>query len=358
MPSNLLQQQQDAGGVLVVRGATMPPAYQFCRPEVLHFGDAPSEYCAATSGAAVFDVSDRGQIEIAGKDCRPFLHNFCTNDIKRLQPGQGCEAFVANVKGRILAHVFVFATDASLWLEIGSADEASLVAHFERYVINQDVELLGVTARYGQLLVSGPQSESLLAGALGELRPLAPWEHLLCEHAGQRLAVRRVDMLGTSAYLLSSDRTLLADLWSDLIRRGGTPCGAEAFHALRIEAGLPLYGLDMDSDNLAQEASRTDRAISFTKGCYLGQEPIARIDSVGHINRQLCRLHIQTDAVPSLGAPVVAEGGAEIGTLKSAARIPGQSICTALALLRATHSQPGRPVTVIVDSQHLPAELR
>jgi hypothetical protein len=331
--------------------------YRFCQPEVLHFGDARAEYLAATTGVAVFDVSDRRQIELAGKDCRAFLHSFCTNDIKRLRSGSGCEAFITNVKGRILAHTFVFATDASLWLEAGPGDDAPLVAHFERYLINADVQVSARTAQYGELLLSGPGSSELLARVCLGTRTLETFEHTMGQHADRPLAIRRVDLLGPCGYLLSIDRSVLVELRTGLLQAGARPCGAEAFHAARIEAGFPLHGLDLSADNLAQEAGRTERAISFTKGCYLGQEPISRIDAVGHINRQLCRVRIDCDVLPDPGTAVMSAEGDPIGAITSAARIPGASHSVALACLRTSDAQPDAQVMLLVNGRQCPASV-
>jgi hypothetical protein len=306
---------------------------------------------------AVFDVSDRRQIELTGKDCRSFLHNFCTNDIKRLKSGQGCEALVTNVKGRILAHIFVFAADTSTWIEAGPGDDAPLVAHFERYLFHEDVQLRARTAQYGELLLAGPGSRDVLSRWSPDTRSLESLQHALCEHAGQRLVVRRLDLLGTPGYLLSMDRARLVDVWNGLLSEGATPCGAEAFHAARIEAGFPLYGLDLSESNLAQEAARTQRAISFNKGCYLGQEPIARIDSLGHINRELCRVRIASEVVPDPGAAVVAAEGQQVGVVTSAARIPGESHSVALACVRTSHSRPETQVAVLVNTGQLRAHV-
>jgi tRNA-modifying protein YgfZ len=358
MTSATLSQQQHAmGGVPLDSTEATPRIYRFCRPDVLHFGDAAAEYRAATAGAAVFDVSDRRQLELTGKDCRSFLHNFCTNDIKRLQAGQGCEALMTNAKGRILAHICVFATDASLWVEAGPGDDAPLIDHFEHYLFREDVQVTARTAQYGELLLSGAESSGLLARACAGVRSLGPLEHVMSEHAGRPLVVRRVDLLHDVGYLLSIDRTWLVDLWTDLVSQGARPGGAEAFHAARIEAGWPLYGLDLSHDNLAQEAARTARAISFTKGCYLGQEPIARIDSHGHINRQLCRLRIDADIAPEPDAAVRTPEGDEIGAVTSAVRIPGQARSVALACLRVSHSQPGTPVELIIDGRKVAARV-
>ncbi len=355
--SALLDRQQALGGVLVERVAGAPRSYRFCCPRVLHFGDATAEYQAVRTGVALLDVSDRRQIELAGRDARSFLHNFCTNDIKRLAAGDGCEAFVANVQGRILAHLFVFATDVSVWIEAGPGEDAPLVSHFERYVFHEDVQFQVRTAQLGQLLLTGPRSAEMLAPWMPAAAALELLQHAACELAGRPCVVRRLDLLGMPGHLLSVDRTVLADVWDELVSAGATPVGAEAFHAARIEARFPLYGLDLSADNLAQEANRTQQAISFRKGCYLGQEPIARIDSVGHINRELCPVRISSAVVPEPGAAVVSGEGRPVGVITSAAGVPSESRSVALACVRTSHSQAETEVAVLTEAGRLAARI-
>lgn len=316
-------------------------------PRAVHFGNPRVEYEAATSAAALFDLSDRPQIEVTGGDRVKFLHNFCTNDIKKLQAGEGCEAFVTNVKGRILAHIFVFATDEALWIETAAGAEPALLAHLDRYLITEDVELHGRTAELGELFVSGKQASQLLNNNGIDVAELGLYGHASAKSAGISVVVRRVDLLGTPGYLLSIAKAQLAPLWKELYEAGAQPAGSAAFHALRIETGMPLYSVDLSEDNLAQEAARNSQAISFTKGCYLGQEPIARIDALGHVNRELRGLKLSSAKPPEPGAPVLAgDDSQEIGHVTSSALSYSDDRPVALALLRSNWTAPGTEVTV------------
>ena len=337
MPSSLLERQQTAGGV----PADTPDPY----PPVLHFGDAAAEYEAAHTTAAVFDVSDRVQIELTGRDRVKFLHNFCTNDIKALTPGGGCEAFLTNAKGRILGHVLVFATEHTLWIDTAGVSEESLLTHLDRYIITEDVQLQGRTAEHGDLLVSGPQAVQRIASlSVGDVE-LGRFEHTAAPLGDSFLAVRRADLLGGTGALVSAPRDSLADVWQTLVDAGCRPAGRQAYAALRIEAGTPLYGVDLTDDNIAQEAARTHLAISFTKGCYLGQEPIARLDALGHTNRELRGLRLQNGSVPVPGTPVFADA-TEAGRITSAAANPADGQPVALALLKSKHLRAGTELTV------------
>jgi len=325
----------------------------------LHYGDPLAEFEAGRNGAALFDVSDRTQIELTGGDRAAFLHNFCTNDVNRLQPGDGCEAFVTSVKGRVLGHIFVFAEENSLWIESAADAEAPLLAHLDRYLITEDVELHGRTEEFGELFVTGPQAEAVLkeAGLPGDRKSsgthaiVSQWRDIAS------LRIRRVDWFETPGFLLCVPRDRLSSLWKHLSETGVIrPAGSKAFHVLRIEAGFPLHGADISEENLAQEVARTRKAVSFTKGCYLGQEPIARLDAMGHVNRELRTLKLQPGPAPDVGAAIFSpEDGKEIGRVTSVGQLTSDHAPVALGYVRSRFSPPGTEVTVAVGENRVPA---
>ena len=353
--TQLLEEQQMAGGVLPGDSAPMPRTYRFCSPHILHFGDAASEYDAGMNDALLFDLGDRAQIEMVGPDAQRFLHNFCTNDITRLQSGQGCEAFVTNAKGRILAHILVFVGTDSVWIETAAHVEQTLLAHLDRYLITDDVRLYSRTEERGELYLSGPASCEALTALNILSAPLECLEQTVIRHEGVDVAIRRLDLLNHAGFLLSADRTALVELWRALTSHGVRPGGAQAFHAHRIESAFPLDGLDLNNQILAQEAARTHQAISFTKGCYLGQEPIARIDAIGHVNRELRGLAIDGLSWPEPGDTIAAADGHEIGSITSSAVVPGAGRSVALGYLRSNHTEPGARVLVRAGTQELVA---
>ncbi|HEV3300888.1 MAG TPA: glycine cleavage T C-terminal barrel domain-containing protein [Planctomycetaceae bacterium] len=325
----------------------------------LHFGHPREEYAAALNGGALIDWSDHGVIELIGSDRVKFLHSFCTNDVKRLSAGQGCEAFVTNVKGRILGHVWIEADSSSLRLDVGPVPTERLVAHFERYIINEDVSVADRTQEWGELLVMGPSAARAISPVFGEVAGLGPLVHVEGDRAMGPTRVSRRDIGVQTAYVVSAPRASLGELWEMLRKSGARPAGSTAWSGLRIEAGLPIYGLDLTEDNLAQEAGRTRSAISFTKGCYLGQEPIARLDAMGHVNRELRSLRMTGDAVPPAQARVFsdAEGSTAVGSVTSAAFSFGSNSAIALALVRSSVSAPGTQVFVETGPSLSPASV-
>lgn len=317
-----------------------------------HYGDPEREYASATTAAALFDLTDRAHVEITGNDRHAFLHNFCTNDIKKLEPGQGCEAFVTNIKGRVLGHVFVFATETALWLETVGGAEAKLIAHLDRYIIAEDVELFDRTPEFGELLVSGPAANERLR-SLGVATADGPLAHVASEWNGIPLDARNVDWLGNPAVLLLASRDQIPRLWQSLTEGEIPPAGGDCFHALRIESLFPLYGVDITDEQIAQEVGRTSQAISFVKGCYLGQEPIARLDAMGHVNRALRGLRLESGPAPAAGSAVIDDAGNNIGSITSTAISPGSGQPVALAYLRRGSLEP--ETTVVLQEGNIPA---
>lgn len=349
--ANLHSAQQAFGGVFL--------PHQNDRAVPLHFGTPTEEYTAATTVAAVVDFSDHDLLELSGADRVKFLHSFCTNDVKRLSAGEGCEAFITNVKGRVLGHVWINATDSSLWLDAVADSAERLVPHLERYVINEDVSIADRSSEFGLLLVVGPDAAARLTQFGFEVAALDDLDHLSADVAGTQYRVRRFDVGPYRGYVLTTAREKLGDLWTGLCGVGVRPAGSEVWNALRIEAGLPIYGVDITDENLAQEVGRSATAISFTKGCYLGQEPIARLDAMGHVNRELRSLRLSAGPVPQVGASVFADASLSqpVGTVTSAAYSFGSRTPVALALLRSSVSAAGSTVFVKTEAGGVGAEV-
>ena len=322
-------------------------------PPQSHFGDPAGEYAAARSAAALFDLSDRTQIEITGADRAKFLHNFCTNDVRGLQPGQGCEAFICNVQGKILGHVFVFAAPDSIVIDSVAGTAPALLKHLGKYHITEDVSFQDRTPDWGTLFVTGPQAATTLTGLGLPGESLALNAHGAAEWKGSTIYVRRLDWLTLPGWEVVAPRDQLADLWLALQQAGAKPAGSQAWQPLRLEACFPVYGVDIAEDNLAQEIARTGKAISFTKGCYLGQEPIARIDALGHVNGELRGIRFEAGPVPAPGTELgmAANATRAVGRITSSAFSYGTNAPVALAYMKRSFDTPGQSVRVAVGEE-------
>jgi folate-binding protein YgfZ len=305
--------------------------------------------------ARLFDLSDWSQIEITGRDRQSLLHGFCTNDIKRLAPGEGCEAFIANIKGRVIGHIEVFAEEGRLALESEPGQAAAVIAHLDKYVIGEDVQLTDRSRDWGLLLIAGDEAgASLQAAGLCESPPDGIGDHVELTYPGGaegRVSIRRNDRVGGACWTISANAAAIPPIHAKLVDAGATPGDRNAFESLRIEHGYPLFGVDLTESNLVQESARVRQTVSFAKGCYLGQEPIARLDALGHVNRQLCRLRFKSSIEVAAGTKVLDASAAEVGHITSAAPIlssPDRSDWAAIALVRREFAAPGSNLLVQV----------
>ena len=312
------------------------------------------EYDALTGGAGFADVSDRLRLELRGGDRVRFLHSFCTNDVERLAVGAGCEAFVTNHQGKTVGHIFVWREPQSLVVETVPGQGAGLTAHLDRFVISDDVTFHDRTGDTFELLISGPQSRAALERACGANLPAGLWTRTAAAIAGQSVQIGCVDFLKSGSYFVVGPREGLQPVVDSLAGFGIVPCCNDAVDAVRIESGFPLFGRDITDDNFPQELRRDNQAISFTKGCYLGQETVARIDAMGHVNRFLVgvRFPVAPDAIPPAGIEL-RSGDKVVGHVASVAWSPKLNQPLALARVRRAHSAAGAKL----ESAHGPAEV-
>lgn len=312
------------------------------------FGDAAAEYAAfETTRVVAACWGPKTLLKLTGDDRHKWLHNFCTNDIKALQPGSGCEAFFTNVKARVLGYGFVFATNDALWVETVGGQEDALFNHFDRYIITEDVEIHRLSESHRQLLVAGPDVIAKLAAVCsGEVKSLEPLQNITATIADAEVGLRRVDITGQPGLLINCRVEDQQAIWDHLCANAFAPVGRDAFEARRIEAVFPFYGTDVTDAHMAPEAGRNPVAISYTKGCYLGQEPIARLDAMGHTNKELRGIAFESDLEASVGDAVTSATGDNIGSLTSIARVPGATKTVALGYVKRAHMKDGADVMV------------
>ncbi len=304
-----------------------------------------AEYEALTQGAGLVDLAERTKIELQGADRAAFLHNLCTNDIRKLEPSAGCEAFMTTIQGKILAFVFVFSGSdpegASLVIETVAAQGEKLRRHFDKYLVREKVEIIDRSNDWAGWLLAGSRAEQVLQSALshGEI-PTKLLSSSIATISHTTVWIRRVDLAGPVGFLVDSQRGDYMQVGSLLQKAGAHRCGHEAFEAARIEAGFPRFGHDITENNLPQEVARDHRAISFTKGCYLGQETVARINALGHVNKTLVGLRFLQSTIPKVGAAVLA-GDESVGTVSSSTWSPKFNSPLALGYVRRGFNAPG-----------------
>jgi tRNA-modifying protein YgfZ len=304
----------------------------------------PPGYRALVEATGVVDLTGRTQLELSGADRAAFLHNFCTNNVRDLTPGGGAEAFILDAKGHVLGHVFLFVAPDSIVLDTVPGQSERLAGHLDRYIIRENVEIHDRTAEWGVLLVAGPRSAALLE-SLALTVPRERLDHSQSTLAGAAVYLRRTDLVGPDSWLLACSRSDVQSVLAALSGAGAIAADIDVFEMARLEAGTPLYERDITDKNLPQEVNRDARAISFTKGCYLGQETVARIDALGHVNRVLVGLRFAGQERPAIGTELQAAetspAGPAVGMLTSAAYSPRLNSALALGYLRRGHTQAG-----------------
>jgi len=309
-----------------------------------------SGFTASRSSCAMFDFSDYAVLTLTGSDHKRFLHNFCTNDIQKLNPHEGCEAFVADIKGRVLGLVQVFVSENSIDLFCQRNTNRKLIDHFEKYLITDDVAIEDKTGSLGQLFFAGPEVEAMLqsAGVLGD--PLANHRHRTISHDGMTIDVHRLDLLQQPGYWCCCDKNEQCHLVARLEQSGFVSASKECFEFLRIEAGYPMFDIDMSQENLVQEVGRTGLAVSLEKGCYLGQETIARLDSMGHTNKMLYRLTFDESRSLNRGDRIFS-GEEEIGQITSSSSLNGTQPTVAMAYLKQQSNDSYTVASIATDDE-------
>lgn len=301
-------------------------------------------YRAVDEAVGWIDRSSRARLEVSGPDAARFLHNLTTNDIKRLPHGRGCEAFVTSPQGKTLAFVSVLARPDSLLLVRSDPDGLALaLPHLQKYGVFDDVSLVDRTEDSREYHLAGPGVESWVASAGGDLPEADDLAHVATRVLGRDVLCVRESPTGRSGLTLIAFGPDAVELGEALRAASSAPVeiDADAFEALRIEAGTPVFGREVTENNLPQEIGRDDRAINFVKGCYLGQETVARLDALGHVNRIVKGLRFEPGAPwPPPGAVLEADGK-RVGVVTSSAFSAGWKSGVGLGMIRVTHSAPG-----------------
>jgi folate-binding protein YgfZ len=317
-------------------------------------------YDAVNLAAGWIDRTGRVRLEVRGPDRAKFLHNLTTNDVKRLGAGRGCEAFVTSPQGKTLAYITLLALDGSILLRTETAARGTLDPHLRKYGVFDDIVLDDVSSTRFEIHVAGPRAEAWIAGAGGELPAALDLAHCSASVAGVDVLVIREAPTGRPGFTLIGPSAATPVLLGSLRAAEGTSgvmeLDAATFEAVRIEAGTPAFGQDITPDNLPQEVGRDRQAINFVKGCYLGQETVARIDALGHVNRLLKGVRFGREELPAVGTELVSDGK-PVGRLTSVAHSPGWGAAIGLAYVRTSHVQAGRELAVGDTSSGLRAAV-
>jgi tRNA-modifying protein YgfZ len=295
------------------------------------------DYRALREAAAVIDRSAAGRIELAGADRQRFANAYLTCEVKSLTPGSGAYGFLTSPQGRILSDVVVLAQEERLWMEVGQGQEGPIAAHLKKYILADRVEVRPL-ADVVPVSLAGPRSTEIL-GAAADL-PEAAWAHGQRTVLGTEVRLQRGGPAVPWDYTLWVAASEAPRLIESLTALDGVrQAGFEALETLRVEKGIPRFGSDYGPDNFPQETG-LEEAVSYTKGCYLGQEVVARIHYRGGVQKLLRGLVFDGEAPPAPGTPLLA-GGREAGAVGSVVRSPGLGRVVGLTILHRRAAEPG-----------------
>jgi len=319
----------------------------------------PQGYDAARRGAACLERGARGKIAVAGSDRKTYLHAMLTNEIATLEPGTGCYAAYLTPQGRMITDVRVFEVGDMTLLELRAGEVPAVLERLDAFVFTEDVKLGDLTAVFAEIRVAGPSAASVVAAALGRGAPagtapsaedLAAWpefRNARVNFEGETALLVATRELGVPGFDLFVERAHGGRLAGALAEAGAARLSEEAAEVLRIEAGTPLFGADMDAETIPLEAGIEGRAISFTKGCYPGQEVIIRVvhRGGGRVAKRLVGLTIAGNETPAAGETLRA-GDREVGKIRSAAWSPALGRPVALAYAHRDFTEPGTELRV------------
>jgi folate-binding protein YgfZ len=311
-----------------------------------------SAYQAARQRAAFIERSSRGRLLVSGSDRASYLQGLLTNDTVALNAGEGCYSAYLTPQGRMISDLWVYELGDVILLNLPGDAKDTVLAKLDQFIFSEDVQLGDATATFGQLAVVGPDA-ALLVGSLMDESPVARLA-ALSEHgnlrgaiAAQPAIVTRITDAGEPGFEIYVERAGISALKARLSEAGAVELDAETAEVLRVEAGVPAFHRDMDEETLPLEAGIEQRAISQTKGCYVGQEVIIRVLHRGHgrVARKLVGLTLDGDTVPPRGS-IVKSDQKDVGEITSSVRSIALDKPIALGYLQRDFLTPGTHVSV------------
>jgi folate-binding protein YgfZ len=312
-------------------------------------GDAAAEYEAVRGGGAgLFNLSTRGRIEVSGAEAVQFLNGMLTNDVERFEEGTWKHAAFPNPQGRLLASTRILKRDGALLFDLDATTYPTILKHLERFTLAGDFRVRDLTSETALLSVQGVRASEFVNATLGaDAAAVARGRVTRAPFGAGEVLVIRATHTGEDGFDLFVDASGAESLWDALVTAGARPVGFEAWEVLRVEAGVPRYGVDASDANVVLEVVDEAETVSYTKGCYAGQEIIARIHWRGHVAKRLAGVVLEGDAEPPADARLRDSAeGREAGRITSSVFSPRLRARVALALVKYDFLAPGTELKV------------
>ncbi|HTL61667.1 MAG TPA: aminomethyltransferase family protein [Nitrospira sp.] len=318
------------------------------------YGDMLAEYRAVRERVGIADLSHRGKLRVTGEDRVKWLQSVISNDLLALKPGEGRYSSLLTHKGKMLTYFRCYMQNDAVMLEdVGEIGDQTFLALKKFLLYGTKAKLENCRESWGLLLVSGPKAAAVMQAAFGtDIDDLRPVSFISAAIGGQTALVVSSEETGERDVEILTPADGLVAAWERLMEAGApygiTPVGSEAREALRLEAGIPKAGPDLNEEIVPPEANLQDKAFSLSKGCYPGQEVVARMDTYGSVRRHLVGLVVKSSVVPPKGAKLFS-GNREVGWVSSAVLSPLLKAPIALGFPLRDFSQAGTALSIDVD---------
>jgi folate-binding protein YgfZ len=317
------------------------------------------DYRHIREDSAIGAIAPRQQVAVAGPDRATYLQGLLTNDIPALSAGTGCYAAWLTPQGRMLTDMHVLESGGLILLDVPAETADATRERLEQFIFTENVQVELLAGKLTGVWVHGPQAPAVVGRVLSDppmVTALRDYQHASSQFAGQSVSVARIDQLGVPGFCVYLEPSRERDLIAALIQAGAHEVSHDAIEAARIEAGYPVFGIDMTDDTIPLEAGIEDRALSMSKGCYVGQEVIIRVLHRGHgrVARKLVTLRID-GAVPQRGARLFA-ADRDVGFVTSAAVSPRLGTI-AMGYVHRDFLTPGTTLDLATDSGRVPATV-
>lgn len=322
----------------------------------LHYGGWLEEYQAVRNGVGLFDAGFRSLWCLVGADRVSFLQGMVTADVAKLDPGSGTYAAAVTVQGRLVTDLRIFSLPEEVWLDVPATHATKLREHLEKYIVADDVEFREPGDSGPVVLIEGRKAGATVAELFGpDVARLPLFGHTEVTFEGCPLRVVFATHTGEPGYLVFGPRSVGPKLWQGCVAAGAKPAGMQALQTLRIEAGIPWTGSDLDEEILIAEAE-IESAISYGKGCYLGQEVVERVAARGQVQRRRVGFLSSMDDLPVHGSRLFS-GGREVGFVTSAAWSPLLQKGVGFAYVRREFWTPGTRLEVDLGARRAAVEV-
>ena len=321
--------------------------------------DRLTEYAAVRDGGTgVIDLSSRGRLLVSGSEAVMFLNGLITNDMKTLAVNSWMPAAFPNVQGRLIAAVRIIHREDGFLIETESVSVETVAKLLERFILAGDFRVKDLTSQSAMVSLQGRKAAEVMRQALGKTVANVAREQVATAQLenGSNVNVIRATHTGEDGFDLFVDANEAEHLRISLIEAGAQPFSAEVAETLRIEAGIPRFGIDMDETRVVTETNLDD-AVSFTKGCYIGQEIIARIKYRGHVAKKLTGVLLTESAAVENGAKLLSADDKEIGVITSSTVSPRLKHAIALAYVKYDYLEPGTKVKAVSAEHRYPAAI-